>query len=174
MQNHSTVHPKQISLSVACWSGTHLRQQKKKKGCRWEAEKNCAQCEWLSTMRVEMKPGFSYQTNKSHMERERERGIGSPRWGLMWRAERRDRGSAVFFLRCCENRHRDSSASSSHSIMRGLRKQMSNITTSNYKCWHHQHEATTNPRRVIHVYLSVYPAVGAVFWNQSRSDCDAR
>lgn len=46
---------------------------KKKKGCRWEAEKNCAQCEWLSTMRVEMKPGFSYQTNKSHMERERER-----------------------------------------------------------------------------------------------------
>lgn len=137
MQNHSTIHPKQISLSVACWSGTHLRQQK---GCRWEAEKITHSANGSRPWEWRWSRGFHIKLIRVIW---RERGIGSPRWGLMWRAEWRDRGSAVFFLCYCENRHRDSSASSSHSIMRGLRKQMSNITASDYECWHHRHEATT-------------------------------
>lgn len=49
--------------------------------------------------------GFSYQTNKSHMESKRHQ---QSTLGIDVESRVRDHGSAVFFLCCCENRYQDS------------------------------------------------------------------
>lgn len=76
-----------------------------------------ARCERLPDHENREDSGFSYQTNETHMERERHQ---RSTLGIDVERRVRDHGSTVFFLCCCENRHRDA-ASSSYSIIGGFR-----------------------------------------------------